>query len=196
MNQTLKIIQELIENFDVYHQKASAHDLNLKNFARWLYEKEVLVQDPESAAVDEMHLNGELAYMISAMYKRFKSYSKKALAGSELISADEFSFLVHISFAGSFRKLEIIKLHLLETPSGFEIIKRLLSKSLIEEFDDPDDKRAKRVKLTKKGEKEIENVSQNMNEVFQLMGGNLSLEEKIQLKTFLYALNTWHDNNS
>ena len=115
----------------------------------------------------------------------YKAFAKKVLGESELSSPDGFSFLYHMSLTDSFRKMELIKMHHLEPPSGIEVLKRLLKKGLIEEFDDADDRRAKRIKITDKGRKELEVVLPKMSEVFSLMTADLSLNEKLHMLAFL-----------
>jgi DNA-binding MarR family transcriptional regulator len=195
MNKQLEIIRELINQFDAYESVTSESNLSLRVFTKWLYDREVLAKKQVVDEAEDMHLSGEIVFYLDALGKRFKSFTKKALSESQLISADEYSFLIHLAHAGSFRKLEIIKMHLLETPTGIEIIKRLLGKSLIEEFDDPDDKRAKRIKLTEKGSNELEKVQGGMMEVYQKMTGDFSGEEKIQLKSLFSALNDYHNTH-
>ena len=60
-------------------------------------------------------------------------------------------------------------MHQLAAPSGIEILKRLFLKKMITEFDDEEDKRAKRVKITKKGKSEIERLIPEMNKIYQRM---------------------------
>jgi DNA-binding MarR family transcriptional regulator len=131
------------------------------------------------------------------MQNRFyKSYAKKVLGESELTSPDGFSFLYHLKHADSLRKMELIKMHHLEPPSGIEVLKRLLHKGLIEEYDDPDDKRAKRVKISDKGKRELEAVMPKMSEVFDRMTAELSLNEKLHLMAFLKRMNDFHAGGS
>jgi DNA-binding MarR family transcriptional regulator len=92
--------------------------------------------------------------------------------------------------------MELIKMHHLEPPSGIEVLKRLLNKGLIEEFDDPDDKRAKRIKITEKGRKELQIVMPKMSEVFGLMTAELSLNEKLHMLAFLKQMSDFHTSIS
>jgi DNA-binding MarR family transcriptional regulator len=195
MNKQLEIIRELITRFEDYNSVVSEQNLSLRDFTRWLYQSELMANGEVVDEAKDMHLSGEIVFYLDALCKRFKSFTRKVLTESELHSGDEFSFLMHLAHVESFRKLEIIKMHLLETPTGIEIIKRLLGKSLIEEFDDPDDKRAKRIKLTEKGSQELEKVQGGMMEVYQRMAGDFSGEEKMQLKSLLSALNHYHNSH-
>ena len=81
---------------------------------------------------------------------------------------------------------------MLEAPSGIEVLKRLLAKSLIEEFDDPDDKRAKRIKISIKGKEELEASLPAMQQVFKQMTAEISLSEKLHFISALRDINDYH----
>jgi DNA-binding MarR family transcriptional regulator len=141
-------------------------------------------------------LDMELSFLLVMQSRYYKTYAKKVLGESELTSPDGFSFLYHLNHADSFRKMELIKMHHLEPPSGIEVLKRLLNKGLIEEFDDADDKRAKRISITDKGKKELQRIMPKMKEVFHLMTAELSLNEKLHAIGFLKQMNDFHTSSS
>ncbi len=124
--------------------------------------------------------------------KHYKTYCKEALENTEINSPDEYSFLYHLSLVDSFRKMELIHIHLLEAPSGIEVIKRLLKKDFIEEFDDKDDKRAKRVRLTNKGRKETDKITPQIKSVYSKMTAEMTLKDKLYAVSLLKELNDYH----
>jgi DNA-binding MarR family transcriptional regulator len=134
----------------------------------------------------------ELSFMLVVQSRYYKAYAKKVLGESELTSPDGFSFLYHLSLVDSYRKMELIRMHHLEPPSGIEVLKRLIKKDLVEEFDDPVDKRAKRVNITEKGKKELQQIMPKMSEVFRLMTAEMSLNEKLHVLAFLQRMNDFH----
>ena len=77
--------------------------------------------------------------------------------------------------------MELIEIHNLEAPTGIEVIKRLLNKDLIEEFEDAEDKRAKRVKITLKGKKELERMRPKIDRKFKDFAKTLQLNDKLLL---------------
>ena len=83
--------------------------------------------------------------------------------------------------------MEIIDLHNLEAPSGIEIIKRLLRNKLIEEFADEEDRRAKRIQITKKGAEGLESIEPQITKIFTKFMENLELDEKY--KSSVYWIN-------
>ena len=92
----------------------------------------------------------------------------------------------------SYRKMELIKIHLLEPASGIEVIKRLLKKGMIEEFDDPDDKRARRIQITQNGKKEVSRLTPLMQQVFRKMTAEMTLNDKLHIISFLRKMDQFH----
>ena len=106
--------------------------------------------------------------------------SKKVLYDSDLVSMDGHTFLSMLNHNDSIRKMELIKANYSEVSSGIEVIKRLLRKGFIEEFNDPNDKRSKRVRITNVGKMEHEKTLPDLRKVLDIMAGNLSDEKKIK----------------
>ncbi len=79
-------------------------------------------------------------------------------------------------------------MHNLESPTGIEIIKRLLKKKLIEEFADEEDRRAKRIKISVVGLRELQELKPKIELVFGKFSAVLNLHEKIQLSGILNKL--------
>jgi len=134
----------------------------------------------------------ELAFLLALQNRHYKAYAKEALGDSELSSPEGFSFLYHLSLTDSFRKMELIKMHQLEPPSGIEVLKRLLKRAFIEEFDDPDDGRARRIRITAAGRKKIQLILPKMKQVFSSMSADMSLNEKMHVLAFLRKMNAYH----
>jgi DNA-binding MarR family transcriptional regulator len=128
--------------------------------------------------------------------RHYKVYAKRALGESELSSPEGFSFLYHLSIVDSYRKMELIKMHHIEPPSGIEVLKRLLKKELIVEFDDPDDKRAKRIRISDTGRKEVHTIMPKMQRVFKSMTAEMSLNEKVHVVSFLRQMNDYHSKKT
>jgi DNA-binding MarR family transcriptional regulator len=81
--------------------------------------------------------------------------------------------------------MEGFELHNLEAPTGIEIIKRLLKNGLATEFDDENDKRAKRIQVTKKGLKAVQMLEPDLNQIFSNFTEKLDLNDRIQLAAIL-----------
>ena len=134
------------------------------------------------------HDNLLIAFRVMYLNKELKKQAKSILSKSGVSSIDEYSFLLHLDYQTSFRKMEIIELHNLEAPTGIEIIKRLLKNHLIEEFADEEDRRAKRIQITKKGNIELQSIRPKITEIFTKFTSKLELDEKIQIAGILDKL--------
>ena len=195
MKSSIEIIKEMIHWFEKYQDENPKHEASIESFILWLNSKLFSGDEPgESSGYSDL-ADMELAFLLVMQNRWYKGYAKKVLGDSELSSPDGFSFLYHLSLAGSYRKMELIKMHLLEPPSGIEVLKRLFKKGLLEEFADTEDKRAKRIKIIEKGKVELQRIMPKMKEVFQLMSADFSLNEKLHVIGFLKQMNDFHSEN-
>ncbi|MEZ5059227.1 MAG: winged helix DNA-binding protein [Saprospiraceae bacterium] len=170
------LMKELIKYLEEYQGGDASN--RLEDFVIWLNNNLFSGKpDDKHAAHDELMIAFKMLYL----NKELKKQTKHVLSSSKVSSIDEYSFLLHLDFQESFRKMEIIEIHNLEAPTGIEIIKRLLKNELIEEFTDQEDRRAKRIQLTKKGKKEIDILKPQIDMLFAKFTEPLSLDEKIQL---------------
>jgi len=196
MNTTLNILSEIIEYLQKYQYEKDKEPTNLKDFVIWLNGFIFNRNFDSNSLHNEKDLNLQFTHLLIMQSKYFKMYCKKALKNSIINTPDDFSFLYHLNHYDSFRKMELIHIHLLEAPSGIEVIKRLLKKELIEEFDDPEDKRAKRIRITNRGRKETKKLLPLMKEVYSNMTAELLLAEKLHFISFLKKLNDYHVKNN
>lgn len=164
---------DLLEEFNKNNASGTMED-----FVVWLSGK--YFQSEESDGHQEQ-LDLMLAFQISMLNKSIKKQTKEVISESSLSSLDDYSFLLHLEQADSYRKMELIEMHNLEAPTGIEVIKRLIFKGLIEEFEDAEDKRAKRVKMTKVGEKELMRLKPLVDAKFKNFAKALSLNDKLSL---------------
>lgn len=164
---------DLVEEFNSTNASGAMED-----FVVWLSGRYFESEDTEG---HKEQLDLMLAFQISMLNKSIKKQTKEVISESSLSSLDGYSFLLHLEHADSFRKMKLIEMHNLEAPTGIEVIKRLLSKGLIEEFNDVEDKRAKRVKMTQKGKLELERLKPLVDEKFKNFSKALSLPDKLSL---------------
>jgi MarR family transcriptional regulator, lower aerobic nicotinate degradation pathway regulator len=178
-----KLAHTLIDQLDEFSKSNNSE--NIEDFAIWLSGKYFKSDDVTN---HKEHLDLMLAFQISMLNKEIKKQTKSVISDSPLSSLDGYSFLLHLEQVDSFRKMEIIEMHNLEAPTGIEVIKRLIAKGLIEEFDDQEDKRAKRVKLTEKGQKELIKLKPQIDIEFSKFSKPLTLEEKLGLVSTMNKL--------
>ena len=192
MSNTLNIVKDLIEHLRRFEIEKGQEPQDVKEFAIWLSQLLFESHNSLESNQDESNIDMELTFLLIMQSKHYKTYCKEALINTEINSPDEYSFLYHLSLVDSFRKMELIHIHLLEAPSGIEVIKRLLKRDFIEEYDDKDDKRAKRVRITTKGRKEIDKITPQMKLVYSKMTAEMSLKEKLYAVSLLKGINDYH----
>ena len=171
-----ELLHNLIDLVDEFNKTSASG--TMEDFVVWLSGKYFKSEESDG---HEEQLDLMLAFQISILNKSIKKQTKEVISESSLSSLDGYSFLLHLEEADSFRKMELIEMHNLEAPTGIEVIKRLLSKGLIEEFNDVEDKRAKRVKMTKAGKKELERLKPLVDAKFKNFAKTLSLNDKLSL---------------
>jgi Transcriptional regulators len=134
----------------------------------------------------------EISRLVSIMFRYAKTYIKKALKGSIIQTADEFTFMIILLTHKSLSKTELINKNIMEKTSGTEVIKRLIKKGLITQFDYENDRRAQHVAVTDKGRQEVFSVLPGMNTVSQVVAGNLTPPERQTLAYLLKKLDYHH----
>lgn len=192
MNNSLNIVTELVEQLKRFESEKGQEPKDIKEFTIWLNQVVFEQHSSFESGHEESDIDMKLTFLLIMQSKHYKTYCKEALVDTEINSPDEYSFLYHLSLVDSFRKMELIHIHLLEAPSGIEVIKRLLKKGFIEEFDDKDDKRAKRVRISEKGSQETDKLTPKMKDVYSKMTAEMSLKEKTHVISFLAELNDYH----
>lgn len=163
-------------------------------------QKPIALPTSEEAREEVLHyyrhlpLNSRISALLTRMNRFASFYTKKAFAGLEITSAQEFGILACIQGLGTPTKTEVAHYNLLEKTTGTEILKRLLKLGFIEEFDDEHDKRSKRVKITRIGNDVMETAVQRLWELSEIVVGNLSDGQKHNLATMLEELDHFHSN--
>lgn len=171
-----ELLHSLIDLIEEYDKTSTSG--TMEDFVVWLSGKYFMSEESEE---HQEQLDLMLAFQISMLNKSIKRQTKEVISESSLSSLDGYSFLLHLDQAESFRKMELIEMHNLEAPTGIEIIKRLLSKGLIQEFNDSEDKRAKRVKMTDAGKTELERLKPLVDAKFKSFAQALPLNDKLSL---------------
>jgi len=93
-----------------------------------------------------------LMKLLGYIVRIFQTYMGNAFADiPEIKQSDDFYFLNQISHLGEGRKTDVINAQLVGLSTGIDVLNRLLTNGLIEERNDPADKRARLIKLTEKG---------------------------------------------
>jgi len=183
VNQTVELVK-LWGAYEARHPNASIEDFCRYQLAQSVKVKKENYEAPEDGLRPD--LNGQLVILIRRIGKFHIAYSNKALEGTGLDQMEEFGILVTIYNQKNPIKSEAIYNNIMELSSGTNMLIRLKKRGLVSEYDDEQDKRVKRLKLTDKGETTLLKAKDVVLKVAHMMVNDLSDEDKrlcIQLLT-------------
>ena len=135
-------------------------------------------------------ISGQLVILIRKIGKFHIMYSNKALEGTGLDQIEEFGILVIIFNKKNPIKSEVIYDNLLELSSGSNMLIRLKKRGLIAEYQDNEDRRVKRLKLTLKGEETLKKAKGLVHQVAGMMVNELTEDDKQLCIQMLSPINT------
>lgn len=189
------ILQELITNLKEFEDEKMSKSIKMKDFVIFLNQKYLgnLVSAQPSIDVNAKNDEKNIGQLIAFMYRYAKGYIKKALEESTLLTLDDFGYLAAIWQDGDLTKTQLIEKNIHEKNTGMEIIRRLISNNLLEQYNDLEDKRSKRLKITPLGQSELFKSFDGMFKVSQIIAGKLTSVERIQLFYLLNKLNDFHN---
>ena len=190
---------ELIKSYETYRlglRKGIEED-SITGFILYLN------QQPEETATERSGLEGwkhlnrktleEIAGSIIGKLGRYVDhYARKVMPLTALGSTDEFTYLVYLIQNESLTKTELIHHNIHPITSGTEIIKRLLKKGFIDQFDDEKDKRSVRVRITEEGRSALNDSFEKLGMVTKIVSAALTNEELIQLVNILKKSDDFH----
>ena len=119
---------------------------------------------------------------------------RKGLNDFPELANEEFTYLYRLKDEPNLTKIQLIERNGHEKQTGTQIIKRLLEYGLIEEKNDSEDKRSKRLNLTEKGEDYFHRSVEKVNMTSRILAGKLENEEKTELLELLRKLNDFHSH--
>ncbi|MEZ2444188.1 MarR family winged helix-turn-helix transcriptional regulator [Chitinophaga sp. RCC_12] len=118
--------------------------------------------------------HSKLAKLIGRIAKIHVVLSLPILKEHGINSFEDFAFLNSIFKLENPRKTDVINSNFIELSSGLLIIDRLRKNGWISEKDDDADKRSKRLSISSKGKKVLEQVYKRMAELNKQCFGNIS----------------------
>lgn len=173
VNQTVELVK-LWGAYEAEHPGA-----NIEEFCRHYLASGIKKENtspPKGAILPD--LSGQLVILLRRIGKFHINYSNKALEGTELGQMEEFGILVTIYNQKNPIKSEAIYQNIMELSSGSNMLIRMKKRGLIDEYDDEQDKRVKRLRLTPKGEATVLEAKDKVIRVAQMMVNDLSDENK------------------
>src|SRR5690606_34044735 len=121
-----------------------------------------------------------------------KNYSKSAIFGSEFSTQEDFIYLINLKAHGQMTKMELIKKNVHEKPAGMQTINRLISQGWVNQTASETDKRSKILTISSKGIAVLENQMDKIRKASDIVTGDLTHTEKMELIRLLNKLNDFH----
>lgn len=181
------------ENSDSYSPNS-----NVEDFRVWMNDKKYSDESPTKLFKNEDHqvsfTENEICKQILLLGRYSKLLIRKGLGDFPELANEEFTYLYRLKDEPFLTKIQLIEKNGHEKQTGTQIIKRLLEAEFLEEKNDEDDKRSKRLNLTKKGEEIFHASVSNVNLTSKILSGKLNDAEKSEFLKILKKLNEFHSH--
>jgi len=192
-----QLIQDVIQLVEKFEKSGSGYSKNSSGFTRWIYdgekETESLPFEPEWEGKD----NGRspesvISTLLVHMNRYAKTYSKSAIQDSEFSTQEDFIYLINLKAFGAMTKMALINKNIQDKPTGMQIINRLIKNGWVTQTDSETDRRSKVITITPEGLKALDKQMGKIRLATQIVAGDLSHSEKMQLIGLLNKLNDFH----
>ncbi|MDX1907424.1 MAG: winged helix DNA-binding protein [Bacteroidia bacterium] len=139
-------------------------------------------------------LEGRLSAAIYRMNKFTQFYARKLMVDTPMSNMEDFIYLATVldHEQGDMRKSEVIHRNFSEFTSGISVIRRLVDRQFLEEYDDPDDARSRRVRITPLGRATLYQSLGSLGHLAQIMYDCLTDAEKRLALRILYKATQHH----
>lgn len=180
------------------NSKAYKPNADVEDFRMWMNDKKYADESPTKLFKNENHkvsfTENEICKQILLLSRYSKLMIRKGLADFPDLANEEFTYLYRLKDEPDLTKIQLIERNGHEKQTGTQIIKRLLEANLLEEKNDENDKRSKRLKLTEKGEETFHESVKMVNQTSKILSGKLNGDEKTELLKTLRKLNEFHSH--
>ncbi|RKO68434.1 MarR family transcriptional regulator [Sphingobacterium puteale] len=192
--QLLKEVLVLIEKFEEENLTIHMYSNQVEGFKEWIAKQVIQpVEEPTWEGKEKGRSPESVISTLIVHMNRFaKSYSKAAIWGSDFSTQEEFIYLITLKSFGEMTKMELIKRNIHEKPVGIAIVNRLIKQGWIAQKDSQQDRRSKLINITEKGLQVLEGQMQNIRRATQIVSGDLTHLEKMELIRLLNKLSDFH----
>lgn len=195
-----KITKEVIGLLEQFEAENTAHSYSedLQGFKKWICDKEC---SDKSNTAEEPYWEGKengrtpesaISTLLVHLNRYAKTYSKSAIADSDFSTQEDFIYLINLRAFGKMTKMELIKKNIQDKPAGMLIITRLLHHGWIEQIESEIDRRNKVITITEKGLETLEKQMKKIRSATEIVAGNLTYNEKMELIRILNKLDRFH----
>ncbi|MCU7497196.1 MAG: winged helix-turn-helix transcriptional regulator [Ignavibacteria bacterium] len=173
MNKTVELVN-LWASFEEKHPGAGIEDFCLyylsknreKNLTRQLFD-----------GISPSNPRIVLLKLLDWIIRLHRIYANMALEDLNLKHFDEFMLLNAVAHLKSPRKTDAINFTMHELSTGLNLLADLRLRGYITEYDDPTDKRSKRLELTEEGDKLLKECYNEFSKVSQIIFYDMSPED-------------------
>ncbi|MGH1517019.1 MarR family winged helix-turn-helix transcriptional regulator [Chryseobacterium sp. JK1] len=193
----IKEFMTLLEEFESDNKTSSnSYPPTIEGFKLWVSGGEKVKSVP-----DEPYWEGKengrtaesaISTLIVHLNRYAKTYSKSAIVNSEFSTQEDFIYLINLKAFGEMTKMALIKKNIQDKPVGMLIITRLLRQGLIEQTDSNNDKRSKLIRISEIGLIVLEKQMEKIRHATNIVAGNLTHKEKMDLIRILNKLDAFH----
>ncbi|MBL7881717.1 MAG: MarR family transcriptional regulator, partial [Chryseobacterium gambrini] len=167
------------ENSEAYKPHSTVEDFRL-----WLNDKKYRKESPTKLFKNEQHqvsfTENEICKQVLLLGRYSKQLIRKGLNDFPELANEEFTYLYRLKDEPNLTKIQLIERNGHEKQTGTQIIKRLLEYGLIEEKNDSEDKRSKRLNITEKGDDYFHRSVEKVNMTSRILAGKLENKEKTE----------------
>ncbi|WP_312902382.1 MarR family winged helix-turn-helix transcriptional regulator [Chryseobacterium taichungense] len=191
-----KEVIDLLQQFEIENTE-SYYPANISGFKEWLCDKSSFENKQKEEPYWEGKENGRtpesaISTLLVHVNRYAKTYSKSAISDSDFTTQEDFIYLINLKAFGKMTKMELIKKNIHDKPVGMLIITRLLKQGWIEQAESDIDKRNKIISISEKGKEALEAQMKRIREATEIVAGNLTYHEKMELIRILNKLDRFH----
>lgn len=192
----IKDTLDLIQEFNTQNTDTIRYPNDINGFKHWISDslhsgiedEEPDWEGKESGRSPESVINTFIVHM----NRYAKRYSKSAIHNSNFTTQEDFIYLINLKAFGAMSKMELIKKNIQDKSAGMQIINRLIQQEWVDQTDSQTDKRSKLLHINEKGLKALDAQMGKIRQATQIVTGNLSYKEKMELIWLLQKLNDFH----
>lgn len=192
----IKEVMGLVKEFDAQNLEGTGYSKDVEGFKNWIAQS-VRIDEEKEEPNWEGKINGRsaestISTLIVHLNRYARSYSKSAIYNSEFSTQEDFIYLINLKAFGAMTKMELIKKNIQEKSVGIKIINRLIKQGWIDQTDSEIDKRSKLVHINTKGLEALERQMDKVRQATNIVSGDLTHDEKMELIGLLNKLNDFH----
>lgn len=192
----IKQVISLVEVFDAQNTSGKYAD-NIDGFKNWIIgtqkAKRGKIAEPEWEGKENGRTPESVIVTLFNHLSRYaKNYSRSAIHNSAFATQDEFIYLINLQASGPMSKMQLIKKNIQDKPIGMQIIGRLIEKGWVIQQESPEDKRSKVISITENGKQTLKRQMPEIRKASNVVTGDLTYEEKMDLIRLLQKLEKYH----